>query len=259
MRFVRLLKNIHNNNKKFIVRVRGCHQCPLVKLNRNYSCSCRAFHNKGKKLILKIVNDVDEEKNTINEFIQTPFWCGLVSNENDIEKDTKTYIIKENSLLVSSNNVEKNLPIVDANVMHDISYDFDVGIDKLNNELNEEKDYELDGDMVIPTLVAASLARGFNETTINDDVDYQPRQLRLYNEYDDSYGIYPIHRTVKPKPLYLDICSSCGCKDATVKRDENMGMCQTCIDSNKTDKKIFINNFRLKRNIPFSKEEFTII
>jgi hypothetical protein len=61
----------------------------------------------------------------------------------------------------------------------------------------------------------------------------------------------------------LEICSICGENKDTVKRKENLGVCEKCLEIYKDNESMkyfaYVNNFRLKRKSTFNKNNFKII
>ena len=218
------LKTYHNDIK--IARVvDGCEECPLMKHNKTLMrCTCKIFNScTNDNVVDDFVISYNINTQKVNDKIKIPVWCGLASSYDELSNTSDVYRCKKNLINITRNDKSRNLPIILSKDI--IKQEVDI-INKNYLFSNSDKDGILLDD--------------------NSNIDL--------DEFDDFFSWKHVDKT--PNKF---VCSSCGEECDSVLRNNNNGICDNCkIVVNKDDYKIFINNFRLKRNISYSKELFKI-
>lgn len=244
VKYIRVIEKIDDVNKKIILRFDKCNDCPLMIYKESeVSACCRKFSNgKDKVINYFILQYQNEELETIN----VPEWCGLCNNLNDLEDSKSTFLITEDSIKVSLNNNEKNLPI------YNISY--------FKNIIKGKKGTT----NIIPMTILANTLNSTTKSIDEEEDDF----YNCDNPFDLSGGDYvvsgndytPITHVVIPK---VEMCSLCSCFDESVDRLLNNGMCSSCTEKYRTDeqklKESFIRNFRLKRGVKNINSNFKLV
>jgi hypothetical protein len=229
-------------NKKVIMAIDGCHNCPLMRLNGDTTmCTCRIFIDKRKN-----ENVVDDWAINYNSFgttfdsIKIPKWCELPDTMTDMFFYKFTYRPNPTSIEVSSSddNNDYNLDVVSIRLLKKEN------INIIYKILNDNQNTPNDDD--------------FDEYPFKDELDYINNfhylQDGFENEDSNNNGvIIELEET----------CSLCGENHATVDRIVNNGMCDPCYDLYKDDKtkmnQSYINNFRLKRKVNILHEPFKMV
>lgn len=232
-KYIRVIEKIQGEDKKIILRFNKCIDCPLMLENKlDKSLSCRKFIDNSNNNI--ITNDSIES-------IGIPTWCELPNNIYDLNLSSETYLKKYNKIFTSYNNVDKNIPI------YDVSF-FKKLLNKPNINLNEIKPFTIKNNENPFDLEYDHIIDG-NDDKKKINLGIKKREVEEEEEDDYDY-IYPKRNTYSPSL----ICSLCGERHESVKRDVHNGMCDNCYyvkyDETLLHKSI-INNFRLKRGAVF--------
>jgi len=222
------------NDEKVIMKLDGCHLCPLMKFNMtSLSCFCRYFNSEyGDSVIDPFVINYTET-GIINKKIAPPMWCKLPNSQEDLKKYRNTFRAFTNSILcddLSKGEDDDKLPFIDA------------------DELRNKDDKSLDEFFI--KLISESFNRDNNDDNLDNVIRRDPNTLQDNHAY----------QTFESK---LEVCSMCGEEDESVDRKEKFGMCDSCWEQYKNDeekqKQAYINNFRMKRNKAYSAEIFKIV
>ena len=280
-KYIRVIEKINGEDKKIVLRFNKCNDCPLmVEGKRDFIVSCRKFNINGNKIINDFV-DYDVNNGEL-QTIPVPNWCGLPNDIYDLNLYKETYMKIGNSLLTSTGNIEKNLPIYDISYMKQIlkkqDTDFNniLPITLVDNRITDmvENPFDFEYDRIIyrgNDILNPPKHREVEEEEDDDDREQEylstmgtpirqlPHLREVEEEEDDDDYVSPIRVTT---PTIL-VCSCCGGHDTSVIRDINNGMCETCYNTYKDDiiklKQSFINNFRLKRGVIFVDRDFKLI
>ncbi len=229
------------------MKVSGCQNCPLMKFNMiDTKCTCRYFYSITTRFNVVDPFVIDyTEKGQVKERITIPAWCGLVNKLCELVTNRITFKVFRSSVLVDENDSEVDLEVIDAaKLMNHESALLDNFLLQLNGRPQDQK---------FEAFNPEALADG-NDTKYTDFEEVGALDNRI--DFNATYG----YQTPVVKQ---DVCSLCGCSHETVKRDKNIGMCDTCWELYKNDedkkKQAFINNFRMKRDKDFRLESFKLI
>lgn len=238
MRYIRT----YYNNEKTIIKMLGCHHCPLMRFDNGlFVCECRYYRSHLNNIVKDFVSVYHRETKRIIEYIEPPIWCKLPKTIDEIFASHQTFTLTDIGIHVNNTDNDNNILILDST---DLSYD-------INNITNYKNN--------LPII------NNFDRVSQNKK-DYRRGSVSLFNGYGNNSsercisgrGTYNsrvmddyIINTSKPKNT--NICSLCGEEDETVNRNKNLGMCDHCLEISENDEnkinQAFINNFRLKRNI----------
>ncbi len=224
------------NDEKVIMKLDGCHLCPLMKFNmQSLTCYCRYFMSDYGDSIIDpfVVNYI--ESGIVNEKIIPPMWCELPNSLEELKKYRNTFRAFTNSILcddLSKGEDDDKLPFINA------------------DELRNKDDKSLDEFFI--KLITESFNR--DDDGDKDNLDRVIKRDSVASQ--DKYA----YQSFEPK---FEVCSMCGEEDESVNRKEKFGMCDECWEQYKDDeekqKQAYINNFRMKRNKAYSAETFKII
>ena len=218
------------NDEKVIIKLSGCQTCPMMKFDIiKTKCICRYFNDYYGNSVIDpfIINYTDD--GIVNENIKIPVWCGLSDSMSDLLKFRTIFKAFKSTILVDANDKsdDSKLEIIDA--------------EKLKNE----------NDTMLEKFLLQIAGRP--SELENDDTKYT--DFEQVNQIA-NYG----YQTETKK---FEICSLCGEDDESVKRNNNIGMCDECWEASENDehkkKQAFINNFRMKRDKDFFKESFKVV
>ena len=230
------------NNEKSIIKILGCHHCPLMRFDNGlFVCECRYYKSHLNNVVKDFVSVYNKETRRIIEHIEPPFWCKLPNSLEEMFKCKQTFTLTDIGIHVKTNDDDFNCLIINA---MDLNYD----VNNISNYKNN-----------LPFI------NNFNRISQNKK-DYRRDSVSLFNGYGHnssdrcrtSHGTYNSrvmdeYVINSSKPKNINICSLCGEEDETVDRNKNFGMCDHCFDISENDEnklnQAFINNFRLKRNI----------
>lgn len=247
-------------NKKVIMTIDGCQNCPLIRFNEDMMMStCRVFLDKVKNE--NVLDDWVVSYNTfgtIFDKIKIPSWCELPDTMVDMFSYKHTFKPTPITIQCSSSDEE----------------------DDFNLEIISIKKLKEENQNIIYKILNENKYNGKNNNGENDedypfktDVDYINNFINTKNNFDDEYDEWdnnmggsgitnPFDRVTETTPI-IEICSLCGEEHDTVNRTINNGMCTSCYDLHKNNKdkmnQSFINNFRLKRKINILHEPFKIV
>lgn len=222
------------------MKLSGCQFCPLMRFDMiNTRCLCRWFKDERNNTVVDVFVIDYTEKGVVEDKIKIPNWCGLSNTIESLLQDRVTYRSFPSSVIINENDDcdDNELPFIDAEKQKN---EEDVLMEKFMIQLskrpaNFDPEEFIDGEVNKPNL---------------------PTKYNFSDEDDERYGYQsPIKK--------FEVCSSCGEEDETVKRKENIGMCDDCWDEYQFDeekkKQAFVNNFRMKRNKDFPSEPFKIV
>lgn len=240
-------------NKKVIMAIDGCQNCPLMRLHDDEMMStCRVFLDKVKKgnvLDDWVVNYNDF--GTIFDIIKIPSWCELPETMTDMFFHKHTFKPNPISIVCSNSddNDDFNLEIISIKKLKEKNQNIIYKILNDNKYSDDNEDDEDDDDY--PFKTESDYINNFQNTKDNFD--------REYEEWENGMG-YSSDTISTP---IVETCSLCGEEHDTVDRMINNGMCTPCYDLHKDNKdkmnQSFINNFRLKRKINILHEPFKIV
>lgn len=227
-KYIRLIKEIQNYSKKVILRFDKCNDCPLMVYDKkNLTVSCRKFSNGVDRIINNSI--LDNGKKGIKDKIEIPEFCGLKNNIYDLEESNDTYLITEQSVLISRMQCEKNLPIYNISNLKKIT---EVEKDKYDFSPNPTVNSNLFDDIL-------------------EDTDYEDEDEDDDNDNDN------INNDI------MVVCSVCGGYSVDINRNVNNGMCLSCFDIYKDNdykiKQSYVNNFRIKRGIMYVNKNFKLV
>lgn len=221
-KYLKVIKNIDNINKKIALKVNRCNDCPLVRYDKkNASIIC--IKNKNNKFI-KNEFILSFETNGMQEIakIDIPTWCDLCNTFAELEESEITYYIRDSSVMISHDNKERNLPLYDSEILNKYS--------KTQNNIK---------------LNDVNINKPKQTRVLEEEEDEDEDDIIFFKKHDDN------QKTINV--IHEEECSCCGGKSTTIIRNINNGMCDECIELYKDDiimiKQAIINNFRLKRGI----------
>ena len=202
------------NSKKSILKITGCETCPLMNLNiLTFSCQCRYYKSY-------LSND-----NMIKDFVSVYYYL----NDRVIECIDIPHWCK------LPNNIKE---IEESNNTFSLK-EFGINVDTEDTEKN----------VTIIESFKLSDVNGYN-TLPNVYKSAIPLPSSFPSMGEHGYNGNGFNTTSTPKYEY---CSLCGEEDESVNRNENFGMCESCIELSENDEmklnQAYINNFRLKRKI----------
>jgi hypothetical protein len=226
------------NDEKVIMKLTGCQFCPLMRFDMiNTRCLCRYFSNELQDTVVDVFVIDYSEKGVVEDKIKIPRWCGLSDSIEELLKDRTTYRAFPSSVIINDEDDcdDDKLPFVDA-----------------EKQKNEE-------DIIMEKFMIQLSRRPANF----DPEEFIDGEVNIHRDFTNSpeeeAGKYGFQVPIKKH----EVCSACGEEDETVKRNENIGMCEDCWNeyqfNEEKKKQAFVNNFRMKRNKDFPKEPFKII
>lgn len=234
------------NDEKVIMKLNGCQYCPLMRFDMDKSkCNCRMFFNEMQDSTVDVFVINYTDKGVVQDRIKIPRWCLLSDSIEDLLKNRTTYRAFPSSVLINEEDDcdDNKLEFIDA--------------EKLRNE----------EDIIMENFMAQLSQRPANfnpEEFIDGEVDihrdftnqFNARNFSSIEADAEKYGFQIPNKK-------QEVCSVCGEEDESVKRNNNIGMCDDCWDTYQDDeekkKQAFINNFRMKRNKDFPKQSFKIV
>lgn len=241
------------NNEKSIIRMLGCHQCPLMRFDNGlFVCECRYYRSPMGNIVKDFVSVYHRESKRVLEYIEPPIWCKLPSTFDEMSKSKNTFTLTQIGIHVNPNDVDVNCRLIDT-----VEDNYDVNsitnyrssfpsINPNDYSIGKRKDYRRESASLFSGY--GSKALEINRTVFSQNRDNKRTGNGTYNSrvMDD----YIINLT---KPKDSKICSLCGEEDDSVDRNSNLGMCDECTEISEGDEmklnQAFINNFRLKRNV----------
>jgi hypothetical protein len=231
------------DDEKVIMKISGCQFCPLMRFDKDRRvCLCRYFKNSFGDNTVDVFVIGYTEKGVVEDKIKIPAWCKLPYTLDGLHSDRTTYRAFPSTILINAEDDcdDSKLPIIDAQAKKN---EEDILLENFMIQLSKKPDDFVSGESKNINIHDNS----FSNNGIN------------YTRYDDEYEGYGYQTAVRKNGT----CSLCGNEDETVKRDKNIGMCDTCWGEHKDDdeqkKRAFVNNFRMKRDKDFPKEQFKLI
>ena len=227
------------NDEKVIMKVTGCQHCPLMKFDMiDTKCTCRYFFSTNNKLNVVDSFVIDyTEQGIVHERIKIPIWCGLSDHISDLVQNKMTYRAFKSSILTADNDDDTDLELIDA--------------EKLQNHESILLDNFL---LQINGGCSRMDTFGPPEDIPDDDSDIPYTSFEEINNM--TYGY-------QSQVNKQEVCSLCGKDDENVKRNKNIGMCDTCWelfkDNEDKKKQAYINNFRMKRDKDFPTQSFKML
>jgi len=220
----RYIKTEVDNTPK-ILHLLSCNLCPLLTYDDGPKVSrCAKYHSITTNITDNNIYSYSAQGDCTVPIKQVdiPDWCGLSEGESLVKATGDMFVKDGHNSYKIVHNIYQNLV-----VMSGLCVDYDVKLMKL--------------------------VSGSNKNAIS----FSYNRNRALPERTTTYSSNP---TPTPPVPTLRTCSCCGELLEDVSRKKNFGMCPTCWEKHKDDKKVkefaFINNFRLKRAATWTDESY---
>ena len=243
----------YEDGRPCIISMDSCTDCPLMKFKKaDFECECRSYFGKNGNILQSSVAAFDNQTERVYQSVDIPNWCLL---SDDI------YNISENIFDIFPDRIVVKPYEGDVNKLRQLN-GFDLEEFENNSEVESSPFIVATDDIIIESSLGSYPFKSQEEIdmdrffdSIGGSSEFDGIDLTDYWAKHDTYK-YPV------KKNYSNVCSMCGHTHDSVERNSNNGICcdclLECVDI-ESKKQAYIKNFRLKREIEFTNEQFKII
>jgi hypothetical protein len=213
-----------------------CNECPLMKFYpEDFLSTCLQFTSTQTNILDDFTINYDSITNEIIDDINIPSWCGLPDDLMMSCRDTKSYVVVNDKVLINETEIDFGLDVYDS------SY------------FKPKKEKQPNISDHLSDIITQNIKN--NQKKLDD--------FETFTEFMDEWDGYNSYSEYDKNTKSHDVCSLCGEEDESVNRTEHNGMCNECWEYNKDNKDSiktsYINNFRLKRGVSFTQKKFKTI